>query len=121
MNRTAEDAVFDRLDVYATTAPNPNDVKLSRVGTEKYLTRFLDSYQLKAVTADALRSYRLWLEKKPISSQTVADLFSDVRCCMLWCKDAGLLHARGREAIERIEVSSAPADAHLCLSVQGSP
>ena len=54
-----------------------------------YLVPFFQYKRLATVTADDLRRYRLELEKKPISTQTVAHILSDARCFFRWCEDAG--------------------------------
>jgi integrase/recombinase XerD len=43
------------------------------------------------MTGDDLRSYRLLLEKKGLSLQTVRHILSDVRCLLHWSEDSGLV------------------------------
>jgi integrase len=38
-----------------------------------------------------LRGYRLWLEAKGLSSQTVAHILSDARCLFRWAEETGLI------------------------------
>jgi integrase len=57
----------------------------------KYLETGLGHLLLHRLTREHIRSYRLWLEKQPISLTTVSHILSDVRCLLLWCVDAGLL------------------------------
>jgi integrase len=53
---------------------------------------------LEKVTAETLRSYRLWLERqhgqrtgRPLSGQSVRHILADARCFFRWCEDTGLI------------------------------
>jgi integrase len=56
-----------------------------------YLAPRLGWKLAEEVTKDDLRSYRVWLEKKGISTQTVGHILSDARCFFYWCEDAGYI------------------------------
>ena len=43
------------------------------------------------LTADHLRAFRLRIERSHLSIQSVRHILSDLRCCLLWCVDTGLL------------------------------
>jgi integrase len=76
---------------YVQTARNRKGVKLAQARLDRYLVPALGWKLLGKVTADDLRSYRLWLEQQGISRQTVAHVLSDARCFFGWCEDSGLI------------------------------
>jgi integrase len=45
--------------------------------------------QLSRVMKDDLRAYRLWLEKRKLSAQSVRHILADVRCLFRWAEDSG--------------------------------
>ena len=67
------------------------NVRTAEVRVERYLVPCLGHKLLPKVTPDDLREYRLWLEGKGISVQTVAHVLSDARCFFRWCEDSGLI------------------------------
>ena len=86
---TVEDAAKQWLEIYIATRRNAKCVELAGRRAAMYLVPFFQYKRLATVTADDLRRYRLELEKKPISTQTVAHILSDARCFFRWCEDAG--------------------------------
>jgi len=48
-------------------------------------------YVANRVKRDDLRRYRLWLEGKKISQQTVAHILGDARCLFRWAEDSGYI------------------------------
>lgn len=86
-----KDAAAKWLETYVPTARNEAGVKTAKARVKKYLVPALGWKMLDRVAADDLRGYRLWLEGKPITAQTVAHLLSDARCFFGWCEDAGLI------------------------------
>ncbi len=84
-----EDAAKQWLETYVPTKRNEKGVELAGRRVAMYLVPFFQYMRLAGVTPDDLRRYRLALEKKPISRQTVAHILSDARCFFRWCEDAG--------------------------------
>ena len=58
---------------------------------ERYLLAYFRYRKLASITAEDLRRYRIYLERKSITPQTVAHLLSDARCFLGWCADSGLI------------------------------
>lgn len=81
------------LQQYVATSRQPKCQVTTRTRVTKYLAPGLGHLLLHRLTREHIRSYRLWLEKQPISLTTVGHILSDVRCLLLWCVDAGLLDA----------------------------
>jgi integrase len=84
--RTVGEVVARWLETYVSTARNPKGQRLASTRVRKYLTPSLGWKQ-----AGKVRTYRLWLEKQGVSTQTVAHLLSDARCFFGWCEDSGLI------------------------------
>jgi integrase len=85
------DAAERWVATYCATARNPKGVNLARRRVALYLASFFRGRELSAVTPEELRRYRLWLEGRIASPQTVAHVLSDARCLFGWCEDAGLV------------------------------
>ncbi len=79
------------LQQYIATSRRPKGQVTTKSRVKKYLEPGLGHLLLCRLSREHVRSYRLWLEKKPISPTTVWHILSDVRCLLLWCVDAGLL------------------------------
>ena len=79
------------LESYVRTARNQAGQKLASVRARKYLTPFLGPRLLSKIRSEDLRSYRVWLEGRVRTPQTVAHILSDARCLFGWCVDAGWL------------------------------
>ncbi len=79
------------LAVRVATSRNERGLRLARTRVEKYLEPYMGTMKLSSVTPDDLRQYRLWLERKSISAQTVKHLLSDARCFFYWCEDSGYI------------------------------
>ncbi len=88
---SVEQAVKQWLEVRVPVHRNEKGVKLANTRALRYLIPFLGSKPLKRVTQDDLRAYRLWLERKCNSQQTVAHILSDARCFFRWCAESGLV------------------------------
>ncbi|MDM7915408.1 MAG: site-specific integrase [Candidatus Eisenbacteria bacterium] len=88
---TVREAALRWLETYVPTARNPKGVTLTKTRLERYLIPRLGHFAAGRLTGDDLRHYRLWLEKKPISKQTVTHVLSDCRCFLNWCEDSGLI------------------------------
>jgi len=88
---TVRRAATTWLSTYIATARNPKGIALAGKRVELHLTPFLGHYLVGKVTAEHLRRYRLHLEGKSLSPQTVAHLLSDARCLLGWCEDTGLV------------------------------
>ncbi len=88
---TVEKAAERWLETYIPTKRSGKGPELARRRVAMYLVPYFKYKPLASVTADDLRRYRLQLEQKPISTQTVAHILSDARCFYFWCEDAGLI------------------------------
>jgi integrase len=88
---TVEQAAERWLETYVPTKRSGKGPALARQRVATYLVAFFRFKRLASVTPDDLRRYRLNLERKPISAQTVAHILSDARCLFRWCEDAGLV------------------------------
>lgn len=86
-----EEAAERWLETYIATRRNEKGVELARRRVALHLVLFFKYKPLAAVTPDDLRRYRLHLEKKSISKQTVAHVLSDARCLFRWCEAEGLV------------------------------
>lgn len=77
------------------TARNQNGRDLAEYRANTYLIPFLGKRPVGAVTADDLRSYRLWLEafkdenERKLSATTVGHILSDCRSLFLWAEESG--------------------------------
>jgi integrase len=81
------------LAQYIATQRQPKSQITSRYRVQKYLVPGLGHILLARLTREDVRSYRLWLEKHPLSEGSVSHILADVRCLLLWAVDAGLLDA----------------------------
>ena len=88
---TVREAAKKWLDVYVKTARNEKNHQLATRRVDMYLKPGLGFRLLSKVSKEDIRRYRLWLEKKKISLQTVSHILSDCRCFFLWCEDAGYI------------------------------
>ena len=79
------------LQQYVATSRQPKGQVTTRSRIKKYLEPGMGHLILGRVTREHVRSYRLWLEKHPISATSVWHILADVRCMFFWCVDAGLL------------------------------
>jgi integrase len=89
-----KDAAERWLETYVATRRAPRNMQMARRRAEMYLYPFLALKPLERVTAQDLREYRLWLERKPrLSPQSVGHILSDCRCMLNWARDEGLIAA----------------------------
>jgi integrase len=79
------------LETYVPTNRNAKNVKMAKHRVEQYLLAYFRCRKLASITAEDLRRYRIYLERKSITPQTVAHLLSDARCFLGWCADSGLI------------------------------
>jgi len=79
------------LQQYVATAREPKGQLITRSRIQRYLEPGLGHLLLHRLNKEHIRSYRLWLEQKPISPTTVWHILGDVRCLLFWCVDSGLL------------------------------
>ena len=102
---TVREAANRWLSTYIATARNSKGQVLARVRVRKHLEPVLGHYLLSRLTPDHLRKYRLELEVRGASLQTVAHVLSDVRCLLRWCEDTGLVNrsAFPRRLLPRIQ------------------
>lgn len=88
---TVEDAARRWLSSYVPTVRRERDQRLARQRVNDYLTKFLGHLLLGRITGEDVRAYRLWLEKRSLSPQSVKHILSDLRCMLNWCEDSGLV------------------------------
>ena len=79
------------LAFYVTTARNPRNQAMAAQRVRDYLGPFLGQHAARAVRADDLRAYRLWLENRQLAPRTVRHVLGDARCLMGWAADSGIL------------------------------
>jgi integrase len=77
------------LASYIATNRNAYGQRLAARRVEMYLVPALGRKVIARVRADDLRRYRLWLEQRDLSPQSVAHILSDARCFFGWAVDAG--------------------------------
>lgn len=80
------------LASYIATSRNEKGRKLAAKRVERHLVPALGNYLVARLTSEHLRGYRLNLEKKGLSVQSVSHLLSDVRCFLRWCEETGLVN-----------------------------
>lgn len=88
---TVAEAAKRWLSSYIETARNPKGRVIAAVRVKKYLIPALGHYLVSRLTADHLRSYRLQLERKKMTLQTVSHVLADARCFLRWCEETGLV------------------------------
>ena len=88
---SVEEAAARWLETYIPTKRSWKGPELARRRVAMYLVPCFKYKPLASVTPDDLRRYRLQLEHRPISRQTVAHILSDARCLFRWSEDAGLV------------------------------
>jgi site-specific recombinase XerD len=67
------------------------DHSLAAQRIRDYLVPSIGHLLLGRVSGEGVRRYRLWLEKKELSVQSVRHILSDLRCLLNWCESSGLL------------------------------
>jgi integrase len=77
------------LESYIATTRTPKSRVNAGQRVRDYLEPFMGYMLLAKVTQEDLRGYRLWLEKRCRTPQTVAHILSDARCMFRWCEDSG--------------------------------
>ena len=77
------------LEMYVATARTPANQKKAHARVRKYLDPHLGVKPVARVTKDDLRTYRIWLEGRGISVQTVKHILADARCMFRWAEDSG--------------------------------
>ncbi len=76
------------LEMYVATArPASGHKAVQRV--RDYLAPYLGIKPVERVTKDDLRGYRIWLDGRGISPQTVVHVLSDARCLFRWAEESG--------------------------------
>jgi integrase len=88
--RVAE-AASQWLESYIPTARAPKQQRLARSRVGRYLLPALGKLLLTDVGPNDLRRYRLWLEQRELSPQTVSHILSDARCLFAWAVESGVL------------------------------
>jgi len=77
------------LESYVKTARSLEGQRKAAQRVRDYLVPFLGEKPIARVTGEDLRAYRLWLEERGISPQTVVHVLSDARCFLNWAETAG--------------------------------
>ncbi len=88
---TLADAAQRWLSTYVSTARRERDRPLAAQRVRDYLVPALGHRLLHKLSREHIRGYRLWLEERELSPQTVKHVLSDLRCLLNWCDDAGLV------------------------------
>lgn len=88
---TVKQAAKKWLETYVKTQRNNQNQKLATQRVKDYLEPFLGLKLLLKVTSEDLRRFRLWLEKREMSRQSVKHVLSDARCFLNWCENTGLV------------------------------
>jgi len=79
------------LESYIATGRNVKGQSVARQRVDDYLKPFMGAHVANRIKRDDLRRYRLWLENKDISLQTVAHILGDARCFFRWAEDSGYI------------------------------
>jgi integrase len=88
---TVEATAIRWLASYISTARNKTGQGLASQRVRDYLVPFHGHVLLVKLSREHVRAYRLWLEKRNISAQTVKHVLSDFRCMLNWSEDCGLI------------------------------
>lgn len=88
---TVKQAAAKWLAQYVATSRNARGQKLAEQRIERHLVPAMGGRPLSRVTSEMLRAYRLGLEARGLSPQSVAHVLSDVRCLLSWAVDEGWL------------------------------
>lgn len=76
------------LDRYVATARNEKGQALASQRVRDFLVPELGARRIAALRRDDLRTYRLALERRSLTPQTVAHVLSDARCFLAWAVEA---------------------------------
>jgi integrase len=87
--KTVREAAYEWVETYVRTARSAQNVALAKRRVRMYLEEFLGFKLVGRVTPQDLRQYRLWIQSKGKSPQTVAHILSDARCFFNWCESTG--------------------------------
>ena len=88
---TVAEMVDRWLASYVRTARNEAGQQLAKTRAQRYVVPFLGSRLAAKVQSSDLRAYRVWLEGRKLSAQTVVHVLSDARCLLKWCEDSGYI------------------------------
>lgn len=90
-NSTVKRVASRWLSNYIASTRNQKGQKLARQRVKTYLEPNLGHFPLHRLNATHLREYRLKLEGLGLSPQSTVHILSDLRCCLRWCEDSGLI------------------------------
>lgn len=79
------------LVTYVATMRTPSNRAKAAQRVRDYLGAYLGQKPVSLVKPEHLRGYRLWLEERPISPQTVKHILSDARCLFRWAESEGYI------------------------------
>jgi integrase len=88
---TVEQAASGWLTSYVPTARREKDQRLASQRVRDYLVPFLGHLLMERLSREDCRAYRLWLEKRTLSAQSVKHVLSDLRCMLNWAEDSDLV------------------------------
>ena len=88
---TLSSAAQQWLETYVSTTRTAKNQRMAAVRVEKYLSPFMGHLLLSRVTPDDVRRYRVHLDKKSLTPNTVTHLLSDLRALLNWAEDSGHL------------------------------
>jgi integrase len=86
---TIETATTDWLALYISTRRSEKGQKLAAQRVRDHMVAFFGGITLARIAADDVRAYRLALERKGLSQNTVSHLLSDLRTLLNWAADTG--------------------------------
>jgi len=86
------------LGTYVATMRTHESRRKAAQRVRDYLLPCLGDKPLSLVKPEHLRAYRLWLEGKPISPQTVKHILSDAKCMFRWAESEAYI---GRSPMPR--------------------
>ena len=79
------------LASYVATARNSKGRALAATRVQRYLVPLLGRRDLRSLSGDDVRGYRIALEARGLSPQTVVHVLSDLRSLLLWAVSEGHL------------------------------
>jgi len=80
------------LSIYVATSRNEKGQKLARQRVQWYLAKYFGAKHVHRVRTDDIREYRMWLEERSLSLQSVVHVLSDARCFFGWAENSGYIN-----------------------------
>jgi integrase len=77
------------IEVYIKINRTPKNARTAESRVKRYLDPVMGHRRVDEITVDDLRRYRVHLQQKGISLQTVAHVLADARTFFRWCEELG--------------------------------